>query len=75
MSMGGEIPTLGIFILETKHAEYEKGNTARMRGVTFSKGYGRSVAAWNQEWYLGFLIIFLFFLLRHRALQIMKLLR
>lgn len=53
--MGGEIPAPGNFILQTKYIEYEKGNKARMREVAFSKGYGRSMAAWNQEWYLGFL--------------------
>lgn len=51
--MGAKIPTLGIFILDTKHTEYKKGNKARMREVTFSKEYGRSVAAWNQDLALG----------------------
>lgn len=44
---------LGNFILETKHTEYEKGNKARMTEVIFSKGYGRSIPAWNQDLALG----------------------
>lgn len=68
--MAGEIPTPGNFILKPEHTEYEKGNKARMREMIFSKGQVSSCQ--NQGWYLAFLIIFLFFLLRHRTLQSIK---
>lgn len=44
-NMGGEILVPENFSLETRHTKDEKENKARMREVTFSEFYGRSIAA------------------------------